>query len=168
MSNDQGEFPFADAAPELVPLLADELTRLQCAGAGANEIEAVMRAPDADARAWLIDFFSILAADGFRLLRVAVALVAWFKERGKPATAGADIIANCCRGIFDVSCDNDVRCLLPRAVWIVRPDLRYSLNMEDGADADLLLRIGWMPSLSCDWQSITAPSPQEIEAGEFQ
>ena len=53
--------------------------------------------------------------------------------------------------------DNAVRCLLVRAVWIVRPDLRGCLEMKLGAKADVLRQLDWTPSAKVDWRA-SAPA----------
>ena len=144
-----------------VTLCAADMERLRQAGAGASEIEAVQRAPDAGDRAALMNFFTFICPQNFRRLRAAVRLVRWDMGRGDPSEGGADIVYNAARFIFrdfGHGGSNDERCFITRALAVVDQDIAKVVKMKPDGKANILLDVGWYPSGQIDW-SIDALPP---------
>ncbi|MBK8092164.1 MAG: hypothetical protein IPK32_09360 [Verrucomicrobiaceae bacterium] len=143
-----------------VTLCAADMERLLCAGAGASEIAAVQRVPNAEDRAALLNFFTFICPQNFRRLRATVQLVRWGMGRGKPRECGADIVYNAARfifGDFGHGGSNDERCFLTRALAVVAPDIARILEMKRDGKANILLAVGWYPSGQIDWSTDALP-----------
>jgi hypothetical protein len=152
-----------------VTLCAADLKRLQDAGAGASEIEAVQRMPDAEDRAALLNFFTFICPQNFRRLRAVVRLVRCWKDRKHPRRCGADIIYNGARAQFrDFGREgsNDERCFITRALAVVAQELvdTKMLDMKREGKANILLDVGWHPSGQIDWRIDALPP---LSAGEL-
>lgn len=152
--------PIECAPAASVTLCAADLRRLQDAGAGASEIEAVQRVPDAKNRAAMVNFITFICRQNFRRLRAVVRLLRCWKNRGHPRRCGSDIIYNGARAQFrDFGDDgsNDERCFITRALAVVAPDLAEMLNMKREGKANKLLAVGWHPSGQIDWSTDALP-----------
>lgn len=150
-----------ECAPEAsVTLCAADMQRLQNAGAGASEIAAVQRVPDAEDRVALLNFITFICPQNFRRLRAVVRLVRCWRDRGHPRRCGADIIYNGARAQFrDFGDDgsNNERCFITRALAVVAPDLAAMLDMKREGMANILLAVGWYPSGRIDWSMNAMP-----------
>lgn len=146
---------FPIPGPEPRPLSAAERARLVGAGCGENELSAVASVADEHDRALLLEFFCDAAPKNWRKLARMVALILFKVKHGDKRPVGGDIITNTAK-FFHPECEgsNDHRLLYPRAILIVRPDLRALLAMDDEAKANVLLACGWPAPESVNWYAV--------------
>jgi len=146
---------FPIPAPEPRPLTSIERARLVGAGCGENELSAVASESDEDRRGLLLEFFCDACPHQWRKLAAMVALMLYKVKRKDFRPVGGDIITNAAKFLFS-ECEgsNDHRLLYPRAIAIVRPDLRRHLTMEPDAKANVLFDCGWTAPATVNWLEI--------------
>lgn len=151
----QNDLLFPMPGPEPRPLSEAERRRLLAAGCGENELSALASVADDQARALLLEFFCDAAPRNWRKLQLMLSLVLYKTKRGDTRPVGGDIITNAAKFHFpECEGNNDHRLIYPRAILVIRSDLRAFLAMDHDAKANVLLDCGWPAPESVNWYAV--------------